>query len=153
MSHDVSPIDDIIARHSQQPGALLPLLHDVQHMLGYIPADVVPLIATALNLSRAEVHGVVTFYADFRTAPPAARVLKLCVAEACQARGMAATQARLSAALGVAMGDTCEGGRLALEPIYCLGLCASGPAALLDDQPRARLEGDRLDALVAELTT
>ena len=145
------PLEHLIARHADRPGALLPLLHDVQHALGCIPPEVVPPIATALNLSRAEVHGVVTFYADFRTTPPARRVVKLCMAEACQARGCHGTAARLSAALGVAVGETTPDNAVALEPIYCLGLCASGPAALVDDAPVARLEGPRLDALIAEL--
>ena len=144
-------LDSLIATHRNRPGALLPLLHDVQHALGCIPHDAVPRIAAALNLSRAEVHGVVTFYADFRTTPPARRVVKLCMAEACQARGCHTTAARLSAATGLAVGETSADNALALEPIYCLGLCASGPAALVDDAPVARLSGLRLDALIAEL--
>ena len=145
-------LDTLIAAHRDRPGALLPLLHDVQHALGCVPADAVPRIAAALNLSRAEVHGVVTFYADFRTTPPARRVVKLCMAEACQARGCHAAAARLSAATGLAVGETAADNALSLEPIYCLGLCASGPAALVDDVPVARLAGARLDALAAELT-
>ena len=145
-------LDTLIARHRDRPGALLPLLHDVQHALGCVPADAVPRIAAALNLSRAEVHGVVTFYADLRTTPPARRVVKLCLAEACQARGCHATAARLSAATGLAVGESSADNALSLEPIYCLGLCASGPAALGDDAPVARLEGPRLDALIAELS-
>ena len=145
-------LDTLIARHRDRPGALLPLLHDVQHALGCVPADAVPRIAAALNLSRAEVHGVVTFYADLRTTPPARRVVKLCLAEACQARGCHATAARLSAATGLAVGESSADNALSLEPIYCLGLCASGPAALVDDAPVARLEGPRLDALIAELS-
>jgi formate dehydrogenase subunit gamma len=144
-------LDALIAAHRNRPGALLPLLHDVQHALGCVPPDAVPRIAAALNLSRAEVHGVVTFYADFRTTAPARRVVKLCMAEACQARGCHATAARLSEATGLAVGETSADNALALEPIYCLGLCASGPAALVDDAPIARLTGARLEALVAEL--
>ena len=151
LSHDAAQLDDIIARHTGRAGALLPLLHDVQHALGHVPAEVVPAIANALNLSRAEVHGVVTFYADFRTQPPARRVVKLCVAEACQARGVDHVAQTLSAAMGLQMGEASADGRVALEPIYCLGLCASGPAALIDDKPIARLEGARLDALAKEL--
>lgn len=145
-------LDTLIATHRDRPGALLPLLHDVQHALGCVPADAVPRIAAALNLSRAEVHGVVTFYADFRATPPARRVVKICMAEACQARGCHAAAARLSAATGLAVGETAADNALSLEPIYCLGLCASGPAALVDDVPVARLAGARLDALAAELT-
>ncbi len=152
MSHDAAQLDEIIARHVGHAGALLPLLHDVQHALGYVPADVVAPIASALNLSRAEVHGVVTFYADFRTEPPARRVVKLCVAEACQARGVSHAADVLSHAMGVEMGEASADGRIALEPIYCLGLCASGPAALVDDHPVARLDGTRLDALAKALS-
>ena len=150
MSHDIARLDEIIARHAGRPGALLPILHDLQHALGFIPAETVPAIASALNLSRAEVHGVVTFYADFRTEAPARRVIKLCLAEACQARGVNVAADVLSRAMGVEMGEVSADGQIALEPIYCLGLCASGPAALIDDQPVARIEGARLEALARE---
>ena len=149
---DDADVSDLILRHAAVKGALLPLLHDIQHRLGYIPQAAVARIAEGLNLSIADVHGVVTFYADFRATPPARRVVKLCMAEACQARGCHAAAARLSAATGLAVGETAADKSLSLEPIYCLGLCASGPAALVDDVPVARLAGARLDALAAELT-
>lgn len=148
--YDVASVEDIIAAHAGLEGPLLPILHAVQHALRYIPDAAVPQIAEALNLSRAEVHGVITFYADFRREPPARRVVKLCRAEACQARGGDAAAARLEAVLGVAMGETRADGAVALEPIYCLGLCASGPAALMDERPVARLQGERLERLAAE---
>jgi formate dehydrogenase subunit gamma len=137
----------LVARHSGRRGALLPLLHDVQAVWGYIPDEAVPGIANGLNLSRAEVHGVVTFYHDFRRAPPARHVLRLCRAEACQARGGLAVEAAAAERLGVAMGATRADGQVALEPAYCLGLCAIGPSALADGAPVARLDAAGLDAL------
>jgi formate dehydrogenase subunit gamma len=149
--HDATCIDQVLIRHQDVEGALLPILHEVQQALGYIPKEAVPQIAAALNLSRAEVHGVVTFYHDFRQTPPARRVVKVCLAEACQARGADDTVSRLCEAAGLSMGEARADGSLAIEPVYCLGLCASGPAALVDDQPTARLSGARLDALAEEL--
>ena len=146
----MAKLQAILADHSARPGALLPILHQVQHAFGYIPKSAVPPIALALNLTRAEVHGVVTFYADFRQTLPARKVIKLCRAEACQARDADATAARLEAELGVKLGAPSEDGLVALEPVYCLGLCASGPAALVDDTPMARLSGQRLERLIAE---
>src|SRR5262245_33539783 len=116
-------------------GALLPLLHALQEEFGFVAPQAVPLIAEALNLSRAEVHGVISFYHDFRTEPPARHVVKLCRAESCQSRGAAAIEAELSRHLGVAMGHARKDGQVALEPVYCLGLCAIGPNALVDGRP------------------
>jgi formate dehydrogenase subunit gamma len=144
-------VDQVLIRHQDVEGALLPVLHEVQQALGHIPKEAVPQIAAALNLSRAEVHGVVTFYHGFRQTPPARRVVKLCLAEACQASGADAAVNRLCQAAGLSMGEARADGSLAIEPVYCLGLCASGPAALVDDQPRARLSGARLEALASEL--
>jgi formate dehydrogenase subunit gamma len=137
----------LVARHAGRRGALLPLLHDVQAIFGYIPDEAVPGVANGLNLSRAEVHGVVTFYHDFRRAPPARHVLRLCRAEACQARGGVAAEAAAADRLGVAMGEARADGQVALEPAYCLGLCAIGPSALADGVPVARLDAARIDAL------
>jgi formate dehydrogenase subunit gamma len=139
---------EIAAAHAGREGALLPLLHELQATFGCVPDAAVPVVAKALNLSRAEVHGAVTFYHDFRRKPAGRRVLKLCGAEACQARGGDAAAARVEAALGVAMGETRADGQVTLELVYCLGLCASGPAALLDGEPVARLSGDRLERLI-----
>jgi len=146
-----SDLDTIIDRHRDQPGALLPLLHDIQHAFGYVPPDRIADIAAALNISQAETHGVISFYTDFRTSPPARTVVKLCMAEACQARGAEAAAETLCAGLGLPMGETRADGRVALEPAYCLGLCASGPAALVDERPLARLSGARLEALIAKV--
>src|SRR5262245_66149429 len=117
---------------------------------GYIDQAAEPMIAEALNISRAEVHGVVTFYLDFRRKPAGLHVLKLCRAEACQAAGGDAIATRAEQRLGVAMGETSADGRVTLEPIYCLGLCACAPSAMLDGQVHGRLDDKRLDALIAE---
>lgn len=143
-----------IAEHSHRPGALLPILHGIQDQLGHVPAEGVPLIAEVLNLSRAEVHGVITYYHHFRTQPPGQHVLQVCRAEACQARGGEALWAHACARLGCA--DTEHGGlsadgRLTLSPVYCLGLCASSPAMAVDDQVHARLSHERFDGLLARL--
>jgi formate dehydrogenase subunit gamma len=140
----------IIEAERDRAGALLPIFHRLQDEFGWISDAAVALAAEALNLSRAEVHGTLTFYRDFRRAPPARRILKLCRAEACQARGGREAEKRIEAALGLRMGETRPDGSLSLEPVYCLGLCASGPAALLDGSPRARLVGPRLLALLSE---
>jgi formate dehydrogenase subunit gamma len=131
-------------------GPLLPILHALQEEFGYIDEAAEPLIAQALNITRAEVHGVVTFYHDFRRAPAGRHVLKLCRAEACQAAGGDALAARAEARLGVSMGSTAPDGSVTLEPVYCLGLCSVGPSAMLNGRVVARLDEGRLDALLAE---
>ena len=140
----------LIAAHVGREGPLLPILHELQETFGYIPDAAVPLIAQALNLSRAEVHGVFTFYHDFRHKPAGKHVLKLCRAEACQAAGGDALAARAEKKLGVAIGNTTADEQVTLEPIYCLGLCATAPSAMLDGRVVGRLDEARLDALVAE---
>ncbi len=139
---------DVIAAHAGTEGAMLPVLHDLQAVFGCVPEAATPLVADALNLSRAEVHGVITFYHDFRRTPPGRHVLRLCRAEACQAVGGEALAAHARASLGVDWHGTTADGALTLEPVYCVGLCACGPAALLDDAPAARLTPESLDALV-----
>jgi len=141
----------IIEETKLMPGALLPILHALQDVFGYIVPESESLIADALNISRAEVHGVVTFYADFRTVPPAAHELKLCRAEACQAMGADRLAAHASARLGMAMGEITPDARLSLEPVYCLGLCSVAPSAMLDGRVVGRLTEDKLDALLAEV--
>ncbi len=138
----------IIIERRTKPGALLPILHALQEEFGYIDRDAEPLIADVLNISRAEVHGVVTFYHDFRQAPPGRRVLKLCRAESCQAAGGDTLAARAQAKLGVALGHTTADGSVTLDATYCLGLCSVSPAAMLDGKPYARLDEKRLDALL-----
>lgn len=142
--------DEIIAEHSGLEGATLVILHALQEAFGYVPEPAIPMIASALNLSRAEVHGVFTFYHDFRHQPAGKHVLKLCRAEACQAAGGDALAARAEARLGIALGNTTADELTTLEPIYCLGLCATAPSAMLDGRLIGRLDAARLDALLAE---
>ncbi|MGA7456958.1 MAG: formate dehydrogenase subunit gamma [Methyloceanibacter sp.] len=141
---------EIIARYRHLEGAGLPILHALQETFGCVPDEAVPLVAEALNLSRAEIHGTVTFYHDFRKAPAGRRVLKLCRAESCQAAGGDALAARAAEKLGVAMGETTLDNRVTLEPFYCLGLCHSSPAAMLDKHVFGMLDETKLDALVKE---
>jgi formate dehydrogenase subunit gamma len=141
---------EIIAGHSGLEGATLVILHALQEAFGYVPEAAVPMVAEALKLTRAEVHGVFTFYHDFRHKPAGKHVLKLCRAEACQAAGGDAVAARAEARLGVKIGQTTPDDRVTLEPIYCLGLCATAPSAMLDGRVVGRLDEARIDALVAE---
>ena len=125
----------------------MPVLHAIQDALGYVPPDALPRVALALNLSRAEVHGVVTFYHDFRTSPPGRRIVKICRAEACQSMGAEALVAHAEASLGVALGATRGDGWVTLEPVYCLGNCACSPAVLIDGELHGRVTPARLDEL------
>jgi formate dehydrogenase subunit gamma len=142
-------VREIVARLAGEPGPLLPILHDVQHALGCIPSEVVADIADGLNLSRAEVHGVVSYYHHFRSTAPGRHVLEICRAESCQAMGGEALWSQACAALGLPVeGGTTADGSVTLQPVYCLGLCAVSPGAMLDEQPHARLTPQRLDALL-----
>jgi formate dehydrogenase subunit gamma len=141
---------EIISAHAGIEGATLVILHALQEAFGYVPEPAIPMVASALNLSRAEVHGVFTFYHDFRKQPAGRHVLKLCRAEACQAAGGDALAARAEARLGISIGDTTPDERVTLEPIYCLGLCATAPSAMLDGRLVGRLDEKRIDALIAE---
>lgn len=145
----LAAVDAAIARLRTMPGALLPILHAIQDELGFVPPDAIDRIAAGLNLSRAEVHGVITFYHDFRQQPPGRTVLKLCRAEACQAMGCERLEARLREVHGVAMGATSADGALTVEPVYCLGNCALSPSLLVDGKLRGRVDESRLDAIVA----
>jgi len=141
----------IIAAHKDQDGAALPIFHALQDVFGFVPEEAIPMVAEALNLSRAEMYGTVTFYHDFRKEPPGRRVLKLCRAESCQAAGGEALAARAEDKLGVKFGETTADYRVTLEPVYCLGLCHSSPAALLDhDRVVGMLDETKLDALLKE---
>jgi formate dehydrogenase subunit gamma len=135
---------------AQHGWPLLPILQALQDEFGYVEEAAEPLIAAALNRSRAEIHGVVTFYHDFRHAPAGRHVLKLCRAEACQAAGGDALAARAEARLGIAMGATAPDGSVTLEPVYCLGLCATAPSAMIDGRVVGRLDEQRLDAVLAQ---
>ena len=141
----------VLRRHAGTRGALLPLLHAVQQELGWVPDAAVPEIAGALNLSRAEVHGVISFYHDFRRAPAGRHIVKICRAEACQARGGRALEAAVAEKLGVAMGGTRRDGAVTLEPVYCLGLCATGPNAMVDGVPMSRVDAAKLDRIAAKV--
>lgn len=139
----------IVAAHQDEQGALLPVLHEVQDAFGHVPADLVPDIADGLNLSRAEVHGVVTFYHHFRSEPVGRRVMEICRAEACQAMGSETLWQQACQALALPPdGGTTHDGSWTLQPVYCLGLCAQSPALLLDGQPMARMGAARLDQLL-----
>ncbi len=138
-----------IDRLRDLPGALLPILHAIQEELGFVPPAAHEPIAQALNLSRADVHGVVTYYHDFRSAPPGAHVLKVCRAEACQAVGCRDLERHLETAHGAPMAATTADGRLTVEPVYCLGNCGLGPSVQLDGRLHGRVDARRLDALLA----
>lgn len=143
-------VDAIVKAHRDLEGPLLPILHAVQQAFGYIPEAAVPVIAEGLNLSRAEVHGVISFYHDFRDHPAGRHTIKLCRAEACQAMGADALADHARARLGVDWHGTTANGAITLEPVFCLGLCACAPAALVDGQVIGRVDIARLNALVAE---
>ncbi len=141
----------IVARLKHEDGPMLPILHAVQEALGCVPPEAVRIIAGELNLTRAEVHGVVTFYHDFRQALPGRHVIKMCRAEACQSMGGEALVARAEQHLGITCGATTADGSVTLESIYCLGLCATAaPSAMVDHRPIGRLTTARLDALLKE---
>jgi formate dehydrogenase subunit gamma len=144
-------IDQVLARHAGRPGPLLEILHGVQEALGYVPGEAVPLIADGLNLSIAEVHGVVSFYHHFRTRPAGQHLVQICRAEACQSMKGAALAAYAKRRLAVEFSETTSDGRFSLEPIYCFGNCACAPAVMIDGELHGRVTPERFDALVAAL--
>lgn len=139
---------EIIGELRGLEGPLLPILHGIQEEFGHVPQECLPVIADALNLSRAEVHGVVTFYHDYRSHPAGRHVLKLCQAEACQSMGSDATTAKLKQLLGIGFHETTKDGAVTLEPVYCLGLCACAPSAMLDGEVIGRLDDEKLGEIV-----
>ena len=145
---DLDQVKSIIQKYQAMPGAMLPVLHAIQDALGYVPSSAVPLIAEQLNLSRAEVHGVISFYHHFRQQPAGRHVVQLCRAEACQAVGADALAAHAKAALGCDFHGTSSDGQFTLEPVYCLGQCACGPSMLIDDDLHARVSSDKFNRLV-----
>ena len=147
---DEARADEVISRESGRQGPLLPILRALQATFGFISDRAVALVAERLNLSRAEVHGVVTFYHDFRREAPGLHSLKLCRAEACQSMGGDALAARAQSQLGVGWGETTADGKVTLEPVFCLGLCACAPSAMLDGKPVGRLDQNRVDSLIRE---
>lgn len=144
-------LDELIQAQRELPGATLPILHAIQEACGYVPDDALPRIAAALNLSRAEVEGVVSFYHYFRRSPPGRHVVQLCRAESCLAMGAEALEAHVKARLGVDFHETTADGTLTLEPVYCLGNCACSPSIRVDDDIFGRVDARRFDALVDEL--
>jgi formate dehydrogenase subunit gamma len=133
------------------PGALLPILHGIQDRIGYIPPDSVPLIADALNLSRAEVHGVITFYHYFRETPPGKHTIHICRAESCQSMNSRGLEAHAKAKLGIDYHETTADGDFSLEPVYCLGNCACSPAMTIDGEVYGRVSPERFDEIVSEV--
>lgn len=144
-------IDVIIAQHRHLEGPLLPILHALQHAFGHIPPQALAPLAEALTVTKAELHGVISFYHDFREAPAGRHVLKICRAEACQAVGGAALAEGVLKRLGLDWHGTTENNALTVEPVYCLGLCACAPAAMLDERVVGRIDTARMDALLAEV--
>ena len=148
---ELQTVSRLLPEFTEMPGGLLPLLHAVQEALGFIPASAMPLVAEAMNLSRAEVHGVITYYHFFRSKAPGKHVVQVCRAEACQACGGEQLLADIEQALGCKLHETSADGLYSLEPVYCLGLCASSPAVQIDDKLYARMDKTRLARLVADI--
>jgi formate dehydrogenase subunit gamma len=144
-------VEDAIALHAARPGGLMPLLHAIQERLGYVPPEVLPRVAQALNISRAEVHGVITFYHDFRTSSAGRHVVKLCRAEACQSMGGEALAQHAQARLRTEFHHTSADGSVTLEPVYCLGDCACSPAMMIDGRLYGRVTPERFDRLLESL--
>ncbi|WP_136249193.1 formate dehydrogenase subunit gamma [Halomonas borealis] len=136
-----------------KPGALLPILHALQDRFGHVPDDAVPIIAESLGQTRAEVHGVISFYHHFRTSPPGSHVVQVCRAEACQARGARTLEAHAKASLGIDYHQTTADREITLEAVYCLGNCACGPSVRIDDRVLGRVSPAAFDVLVDELRT
>ena len=146
-------ISALVGQYTQLPGALLPLLHAIQSDLGYVPDSAVPIIAKGLNLSRAEVHGVISFYHDFKTTPVGRHTVQVCRAEACQSMGSRQLEAHAKQTLGIDYGETTADGAVTLEPVYCLGNCACSPSVRIDDAIYARVDTDLFDDLMSGLLT
>ena len=147
-SWDIAAVRQIIQSQKSAPGAMLPVLHDIQDLVGHIPAEAVPMIADALNVSRAEVHGVISYYHHFRSHPAGRHVVQICRAEACQSRGANALVDHARQALGCDFHHTTPEGDITLEPVYCLGLCAVGPNITIGDDLHARVTPERFNALI-----
>lgn len=142
---------DIVSEMKSLEGPLLPILHEIQAEFGYVPQEALPIIARELNLSRAEVHGVITFYHYFRTEAPARKVVQICRAEACQSMGGDALLAHAEHALGCKLHAHTSDGEFALEPVYCLGQCATAPSMMINEALHARVTPARFDALLAKV--
>ena len=146
-------ISDLVGQYKALPGALLPLLHAIQSELGYVSDSAVPIIAKGLNLSRAEVHGVISFYHDFKTSPVGRHTVQICRAEACQSMGSRQLETHAKQTLGIDYGETTADGAITLEPVYCLGNCACSPSMRINDDIFARVDADRFDQLISDLSS
>jgi formate dehydrogenase subunit gamma len=146
--HDAAIASEIISRFGAKPELLLQVLHAFMERYGFIAEEAIRQIASELNLSRAEVHGVVSFYHDFRTEPPGRHVVKICQSEACQAMGSRVLTAHAEQKLGTTLGTTAENERVTFEPVYCLGLCACAPAVLIDGKLHGRVDAETFDTIV-----
>jgi len=144
-------VNSLVSEHAGQIGALMPILHAVQEKLGYVPEAAIPLLASRLNLSRAEVHGVVHFYHDFRSEPSGKHLIQVCRAEACQAMGSVALEQHIKQTLGLDYGQTTDDGQFTLQPVYCLGNCACTPSLRINDQVYARVTPRRFEQLLQSL--
>ena len=144
-------VEAAITRNKDKPGALLPILHGIQDEIGHIPPEAIPVIAGELNLSRAEVHGVVSFYHYFRQTPPGRHVLQICQAESCQAMGSERLTGHAKKTLGIDFHETTSDRQFSLEPVYCLGNCACSPALMIDDEVHGRVTPERLEQLLGEI--
>lgn len=141
-------VEAVVQQHAGQVGPLMLVLHGVQERMGYVPSEAIPLIAKSLSLSRAEVHGVMHFYHDFRTEPAGDHIVQVCRAEACQAMGARTLEAHVKAQLGIDYGQTSADGRYTLEPVYCLGNCACAPTVRIDEDIHARVTPEKFDRLI-----
>jgi formate dehydrogenase subunit gamma len=150
---DTQMIDEIVASLADKPGALMLVLHAVNERVGYVPPDAVPAIARGLNLSRAEVHGVISFYHDFRTEWPGRKVIRVCRAESCQAMGAVALAEHIKSRLGIEFGQTSADGDFTLEPVYCLGNCACSPAIVVGEDLYGRVDPKRFDEIFSTFTS
>jgi formate dehydrogenase subunit gamma len=146
--HPAEVVQEVITSLQDEPGALLPILHGIQDALGYIPSDAVPAIARSLNLSRAEVHGVISFYHYFRDTPPGKHTIRLCRAESCQAMQGKALETFIKGALGIDYHQTTADGKFSLEPVYCLGNCACSPSMQIDQDIYGRVTPDSFNDIV-----
>lgn len=146
---NLAEVEAILREHAGRPGSLLPILHAIQDQLGFVPNEAIPVIGKALNLSRAEVHGVVSFYHFFRTSAPGKQTLYICRAEACQSMGARELETHVKEKLKIGYHETTADGRFSLEPVYCLGNCACSPAVMIDETVHGRVTADRIDELLA----
>jgi len=150
LNEHLASVETHIATHKSKPGALMPLLHAIQDDIGYIPQESYDLISKALNISVAEVHGVVTFYHHFRTHQPGKHVLQICRAESCQAMGSEALEAHVKKTLGIDYHQTTADGAITLEAVYCLGNCACSPSVAMDEQVCGRVDAERINDIIKE---